>query len=90
MATKWQPGYVIGCQKRVEHDFDGMAKLGIHPHVADAVLNHKSGTIRCVAAVYQRYRYGDEARHALEAWDGFVAAIVKGEAPPSNVVPLVG
>ncbi len=68
----------------------GMAKLGIQPQVADAVLNHKSGTISGVAAVYQRYRYGDEARRALEAWDGFVAAIVKGEAPPSNVVPLVG
>ena len=42
------------------------------------------------AAVYQRPRYGDEARHALEAWDAHVAAIVKGEASPSNVVPLVG
>ena len=61
-----------------------------HPHIADAVLNHKSGTIRGVAAVYQRYRYGDEARHALKAWDEHVAAIVTGKAPPSNVVPLVG
>ena len=68
----------------------GMAKLGIHPHVADAVLNHKEGTIRGVAAVYQRHRYGDEARHALEAWDGHVTGIVTGKAPPSNVVPLAG
>ena len=67
-----------------------MAGLSIHPHVADAVLNHKEGVVRGVAAVYQRHRYGDEARHALEAWDNHVAAIVKGEAPLSNVVPLVG
>ena len=46
----------------------GMARLGIHPHVADAVLNHKEGVIRGVAAVYQRHRYEDEARLALEAW----------------------
>ena len=68
----------------------GMAKLGIHPHVADAVLNHKEGTIRGVAAVYQRHRYEDEARHALEAWDAHVAAVVRGEAPASNVVPMAG
>ena len=68
----------------------GMAKLGIHPHIADAVLNHKEGTIRGVAAVYQRHRYGDEARHALEAWDTHVAAILRGETLPSNVVPMAG
>ena len=67
-----------------------MAKLGIHPHVADALLNHKEGVVRGVAAVYQRHRYEDEARRALEAWDGHVAAIVRGETLPSNVVPLVG
>ena len=40
--------------------------------------------------MYQRYRYGDEARRALEAWDTHVAAVVRGEAAVSNVVPLVG
>ena len=47
-------------------------------------------TISGVAAVYQRYRYADEARSALEAWDTHVAAILTGEVPPSNVVSLVG
>ena len=32
----------------------GMARLGIQPHVADALLNHKSGTVSGVAAVYNR------------------------------------
>ena len=46
----------------------GMAGLGIAPHVVEAVLNHKSGTIKGVAAVYNRYSYSDEKRAALEAW----------------------
>src|SRR5690349_15946426 len=37
----------------------GMARLGIAPHVADKVLNHTAGTIRGVAAVYNRYEYLD-------------------------------
>jgi integrase len=32
----------------------GMAEIGIAPHVVEAVLNHKSGTIKGVAAVYNR------------------------------------
>jgi integrase len=32
----------------------GMAKLGVAPHVVEAVLNHKSGQVRGVAAVYNR------------------------------------
>ncbi len=46
----------------------GMARLGIAPHVADKVLNHTAGTIRGVAAVYNRFEYLDERRAALDAW----------------------
>ena len=35
----------------------GMARLGIAPHVADKILNHQSGTISGVAAVYQRHDF---------------------------------
>jgi integrase len=31
----------------------GMARLGVAPHIADKILNHQSGTISGVAAVYQ-------------------------------------
>ena len=34
----------------------GMARLNIAPHVVDRVLNHVSGTIKGVAAVYNRKR----------------------------------
>jgi integrase len=65
-----------------------MAGLGVAPHVVEAVLNHKSGTIRGVAAVYNRYAYAAEKRHALEALARAIEAIVNGEPAASNVVAL--
>ena len=46
----------------------GMASLKIAPHVIEAVLNHKNGTIKGVAKVYNRYSYATEKRAALDAW----------------------
>jgi integrase len=54
----------------------GMARLGIPPHVADKILNHQSGTISGVAAVYQRHDFLDERNGALERWGTHVAKIV--------------
>ena len=65
----------------------GMAGLGIAPHVVEAVLNHKSGTIKGVAAVYNRYSYAAEKREALDAWARRLDAIVN-PAPASNVVEI--
>ncbi len=50
----------------------GMARLGIAPHVVEKVLNHISGTISGVAAVYNRYGYDAERREALDKWGGFL------------------
>jgi integrase len=46
----------------------GMARLGIAPHVVEKVLNHKTGMISGVAAVYNRYAYLAERRTALDTW----------------------
>ncbi|MGH7073426.1 MAG: tyrosine-type recombinase/integrase [Stellaceae bacterium] len=46
----------------------GMAALQIAPHVIEAVLNHASGTISGVAAIYNRYAYVKEKKEALDAW----------------------
>lgn len=46
----------------------GMARAGVAPHVVEKVLNHISGTISGVAAVYNRYGYDREKREALETW----------------------
>jgi len=40
------------------------------------VLNHTSGTIRGVAAVYNRFEYLEERRAALEAWGRYVCNLV--------------
>jgi len=63
--------------------------LGIPPHVADRVLNHTSGTISGVAAVYNRFQYLDERRNALEAWGKFVEGSIHPERQ-GNVVALRG
>ena len=55
----------------------GMAKLKVAPHVVEKVLNHTSGTIRGVAAIYNRHDYDDERKEALAAWGGHVAAIMR-------------
>jgi integrase len=66
----------------------GMARLNIAPHVVDKVLNHVSGTIRGVAAVYNRFEYLDERRAALEAWSQYVNTLTAEQAVGSKVVAL--
>ena len=65
----------------------GMAGIGIPPHVVEAVLNHKSGTIKGVAAVYNRYTYAAEKRAALDAWGRYLDRLISG-APAANVIEL--
>jgi integrase len=57
----------------------GMARLGVAPHVADKILNHQTGTISGVAAVYQRHEFLPERREALERWANHVFRIVDAE-----------
>jgi integrase len=64
-----------------------MARLGIAQHVVEKLLNHRSGSIRGVAAVYNRHSYLDERRYALEAWARRLETIVDRSA--SNVVELI-
>jgi integrase len=56
----------------------GMARLGVAPHVADKILNHQSGTISGVAAVYQRHEFLEERRAALDLWGAHVGELLKG------------
>ena len=53
-----------------------MAMMGIQPHLIEAVLNHKTGIVSGVAAVYNRHAYLEEKREALEKWAGYVEKIV--------------
>lgn len=56
----------------------GMAALRQPIHVVEAVLNHKSGSIKGVAAVYNRHDYAEEKRAALEAWAARLKEITSG------------
>ncbi len=64
----------------------GMARLNFPPHVVDKVLNHVSGTIRGVAAVYNRFEYLEQRRAALNAWGRHVTNLVSPAQP--DVIPI--
>jgi integrase len=49
-----------------------LAALNVPPHVTERLLNHASGTISGVAAIYNRHAYMDEMREALAKWDAFL------------------
>lgn len=64
----------------VLHDFrragvTALADAGFPPHVCDRLLNHVSGAIRGVAAVYQRAEFLAERKAALEAWAGQIEVL---------------
>ena len=65
----------------------GMQRLGMPIEVVEAVLNHKSGAIRGVAAIYARHNFADEKRRALQAWGAFLEQLISRTAE-SNGVPL--
>jgi hypothetical protein len=64
-----------------------MARLGVAPHIADKILNHQSGTISGVAAVYQRYDFLAERRAALDAWGAHVDRLL-AEIPGERAIGL--
>jgi integrase len=64
----------------------GMARAGVAPHVVEKVLNHISGTISGVAAVYNRYGYDTEKRAALNVWGSTLAKLARNEQMPESLV----
>ena len=75
------------------HDFrrsgvTWLAEAGFSPHVADRLLNHVQGTIRGVAAIYQRGEFLAERRAALDAWAEHVQACGGQGGVAANLVPL--
>ena len=65
-----------------------MAMLKVAPHIADKIMNHQSGTISGVAAVYQRHEFLDERKAALDAWGNHVQSIVEG-TEQDNVINML-
>jgi integrase len=59
----------------------GMARLGIDLPVIEKVLGHRSGSFAGIVGVYQRHRFEDEKRAALEAWGRFVVDLMNDKKP---------
>lgn len=49
-------------------------------HVTEKILNHVSGTLSGVAAIYNRHNYAEEMRAAVETWEATLMALVKASA----------
>jgi integrase len=64
----------------------GMAELGVQPHIIEAVLNHVSGHKGGVAGIYNRAKYSDEMRSALQRWADHVEALIV--EPRKQPVPI--
>lgn len=64
-----------------------MAGLGIPPHVVEALLNHASGTVSGVAAIYNRHNYAAEKKRALLQWAREIERIASDE-PKGKVVAM--
>ncbi len=47
-------------------------RLGENPAVIDKVLNHSSGAVTGIAAVYQKGQYLAQRKSAMDAWGGLV------------------
>jgi len=52
------------------------AKIGTPIHVTEKLLNHVSGSISGVAAVYNRHSYIEEMRFAVKAYDDYLANLL--------------
>jgi len=62
-----------------------MAMLGVPQPVTEALLNHKTGVVSGVAAIYNVYSYADEKREALCNWNERIEEITKAKNDPQSV-----
>jgi integrase len=62
---------------------NGLQKMGVPVEVADAILNHRSGAVSGVTAVYATHDYDEEKRQALNAWARHVREVI---AEPGELV----
>jgi integrase len=68
------PGWTLHDLRRTAAT--GMARMNFPPHVVDKVLNHVSGTIRGVAAIYNRFEYLEGRRAGLEVWSRHLGNLI--------------
>ena len=54
------------------------ASIGTPPHIIERLLNHVSGQISGVAAIYNRFRYINEMREATLAYERHLQELLSG------------
>ena len=64
----------------------GLQRLGFRLEVIEATLGHTAGSRAGVAGVYQRHKFANEVRQALDAWGRHVEALVSGAR--DNVIAM--
>jgi integrase len=76
-SKEWLDKRLNGMPKWTLHDLrrsaaTHMAELGAMPHVVEQILNHQSGHKSGVAGIYNRARYADAMRDALQTWGDYI------------------
>jgi len=67
--TEMKPWRLHDCRRSAATH---MAELGTMPHIVEAILNHQSGHKGGVAGVYNKARYADAMRAALQAYGDYI------------------
>lgn len=75
----------IGVANYTLHDLrrtysSSMARLGVPIHVTERLLNHVSGTVSGISAVYNRHTYMPEMREAITRYEAFLATTIHTSA----------
>ncbi len=89
-SARYSQGPALGVEGVVPHDLrrtaaSNMTALGINRLVVSKILNHVESSI---TAIYDRYAYDAEKRHALETWASHLEGILSGNPKADNVVQL--
>ena len=63
-------------------------RLGVLPHIVEALLGHAGGHKAGVAGTYNRAEYFEERRRALERWGAHLMSVVTGKPVKGKIVKL--
>lgn len=62
----------------------GLARLGVDLHVIERCLNHVSGSFGGIVGVYQKHKFEDGMRRAMDAWAAHIERLATGD----DVIPI--
>ena len=76
-GKEWLDRRLNGMAKWTLHDarrsaITHMGELGVLPHILETIANHVSGHRAGVAGIYQRSKYQDQVRAALQLWGDYI------------------